>query len=187
MKKRLFMVLAAVGLLALLAVPAAVLAQSDEVVYPAYRGLWDVSTQSRVAELLGVTPAELAAQMNGGATLNELAAAKNVSTDRLVGTIVAPHKEMLDLQVKYGRLTALQAQQALDAITARVEALAQTNFATVSAPALGVGAYCPMMGGGNQADPTINPCYSAPVRGGGRGGMMGGGMMGGGMMGSWGW
>jgi len=183
MKKRLFMVLVAVGLLALLAIPVAVLAQSDEVVYPAYRGLWDLSTQDRVAELLGVTRTELVAQLQDGATLNELAAASNVSTDTLVATILAPHKEMLDLQVKYGRLTAEQAQLALDAVTARVEALVQTAFAATSA--LGVGAYCPMMGGGYQVDLTVTPGYSAPVRGGGWG--RGGGMMGGGMMGGWRW
>ena len=183
MKKRLFMVLVAVGLLALLAIPVAVLAQSDEVVHPAYRGLWDLSTQDRVAELLGVTRTELVAQLQGGATLNELAAASNVSTDTLVATILAPHKEMLDLQVKYGRLTAEQAQLALEAVTARVEALVQTAFAAISTPALGVGAYCPMMGGGYQVDPTVTPGYSAPVRGGGWG--RGGGMMRGGMRGGW--
>jgi len=183
MKKRLFMVLVAVGLLALLAVPAAVLAQSEEVVYPAYRGLWDLSTQARVAGLLGVTPAELAGQLQGGATLNELAAAKNVSSDTLVATILAPHKEMMDLQMKYGRLTAEQAQVALATVTARVETLVQTAFAAISTPALGVGAYCPMLGGGYQVDPTVTPGYSAPVRGGGWG--RGGGMMGGRMMGGW--
>jgi len=194
-KKKLIMVLVAVGLLALLAVPAAVLAQGDEVYYPAYRGLWDTGTQDRVAGLLEVTRAELVAQLQGGATLNELAAAKNVSTDTLVATILAPHKDMMDLQVKYGRLTAEQAQLALETITARVQALVQTTFAATSTPALGVGAYCPMMGGGYQADPTATPGYTAPARGGGwgrgggmmGGGMMGGGMMGGGMMGGWRW
>ena len=101
MKKRWLIVLV-VGLLALLAVPAAVLAQSDQATvgyYPAYRGLWDLSAQDRVAELLGVSRTELLAELQGGATLNELAAARNMSTESLVATNLAPHKEMLDLKV----------------------------------------------------------------------------------------
>ncbi len=181
MKKRWLIVLAVVGLLALLAVPAAVLAQSDEATvgyYPAYRGLWDVSAQDRVAELLGVPRTELLTALEGGAALSELAAARNVSTESLVATILAPHKEMLDLKVKYGRLTAEQAQQAMEALTVRVQALVQTTFAATST--WGPGAYCPMMGGGYQGDSAVAPGFNAPGRGRGLG-------RGGGMMGSWGW
>jgi len=194
MKKRWLMVLAVVGLLALLAVPAAVLAQGDEETvgyYPAYRGLWDTSAQTRVAGLLGISRNELVTRLQGGATLNQLAAASNVSTDTLVATILAPHKEMLDLQVKYGRLTAEQAQLALETVTARVQALVQTTFAATSTWGPGTGPYCPMMGGGYQADPTVTPGYNAPATSRfntparGRGGRMGRGMMGGGMMGGW--
>jgi len=185
MKKRWLIVLV-VGLLALLAVPAAVLAQSDEATvgyYPAYRGLWDLSTQNRVAELLGVPRTELMTALEGGATLSELAVARNVSTESLVATILAPHKEMLDVKVKYGRLTAEQAQQALETLTVRVQALVQTTFAATST--WGPGAYCPMMGGGYQGDTTVTPGFNAPGRGRGLG--RGGGMMGRGMMGSWRW
>ena len=191
MKKRWFMVLAVVGLLALLAVPAAVLAQSDEETvgyYPAYRGLWDLSTQNRVAELLGISRTELLTALEGGATLSQVAEANGVPTANLVATIVAPHKEMLDIQVKYGRLTAEQAQQALEAHTARVQALVQTTFAATSTWGPGTGFYCPMMGGGYQGDPTATPGFNAPGGGWGRGGgMMGGGMMGRGMRGGWNW
>ncbi|MBU2009075.1 MAG: YckD family protein [Chloroflexi bacterium] len=188
MKKRWFMVLMVVGLLALLAVPAAVLAQSDEATvgyYPAYRGLWDVSAQERVAQLLGITPAELLTQLEGGATLSELAAAKGVPTESLVATILAPHKEMLDIKVKYGRLTPEQAQQALETVTARVQALVQTRFTATSTWGPGTGPYCPMMGGGYQGDPNATPGLNAPGRG--RGWGRGGGMMGRGMMGGWDW
>ena len=196
MKKRWLMVLAVVGLLALLAVPAAVLAQSDEATvgyYPAYRGLWDTSAQTRVAELLGISRTELLAALEGGATLSQVAEANGVPTARLVEAIVAPHKEMLDIQVKYGRLTAEQAQQVLEAHTARVQALVQTSFAATSTWGPGTGPYCPMMGGGYQADPTVTPGYNAPATSRfntparGRGGRMGRGMMGGGMMGGWDW
>lgn len=183
MRKRWLMVLAVVGLLALLAIPATALAQgSDEETwgyYPAYRGLWDLSAQDRVAELLGLTPTELMTRLEGGATLGELAAASNVSTDTVVATILAPHKEMLDIKVKYGRMTAEQAQQALEALTIRVQALVQTTFAATSSFGPGVGAYCPMMGGGYQAGAAAGP--SSNPRGWGRG------MMGGRMMGGWRW
>jgi hypothetical protein len=182
MKKKWFIVLLVVGLLAVLAVPAAVLAQGNEattVYYPAYRGLWDTSAQDRVAGLLGLTPTELLAQLQGGTTLSELAAARNVSIDSLVATILAPHKEILDIKVKYGSLTAEQAQQALEAITASVQALVQTTFTATSS--WGPGAYCPMMGGGYQGDPTVTPGFNTPGRG------RGGGMMSRGMMGGWGW
>lgn len=186
MKKRWLIVLV-VGLLALLAVPAAVLAQSDEATvgyYPAYRGLWDLSTQNRVAELLGVPRTELLAALEGGATLSELAEAKGVPTANLVATILAPQTEMLALQVKYGRLTPEQAQQALEAHTARVEALVQTTFAAASTWGPGVGPYCPMMGGGYQGDyAPATPRLNTPAWG--RGGGMMGGMRGRGMMGSW--
>ncbi len=190
MKKRWFIVLAVVGLLALLAVPAAVLAQGDEATvgyYPAYRGLWDLSTQNRVAELLGIPRTELLTALEDGATLSQVAEAKGVPTAKLVEAIVAPQKEMLDIQVKYGRLTAEQAQQALEAHTVRVQALVQTTFAAITTWGPGVGPYCPMMGGGYQGDyaPTASPRFNLPAWG--RGGMMGRGMMGRGMMGGWDW
>jgi len=187
MNKRWLIVLAAVGLLALLAVPATVLAQGDEATvgyYPAYRGLWETSAQTRVAELLGISRTELLTALDGGSTLSALAAARNVTTDTLVATILAPHKEMMDLQVKYGRLTAEQAQQALEAVTARAQALVQTTFAATATLGPGTGAYCPMMGGGYQADPTVTSGSNARAWGRG-GGMMGG--MGRGMMGGWDW
>jgi len=178
MKKRWLMVLAVVGLLALLAVPAAVLSQSDEEteVYYHARHLWDTSAQTRVAGLLGISRNELVTRLQGGATLNQLAAASNVSTDTLVATILAPHEEMLDLQVKYGRLTAEQAQLALETVTARVQALVQTTFAAAPTWGPGTGPYCPMMGQGMMGEEEEE--MEEMMGQGMMGGMMGPGMMG---------
>jgi len=180
MKKKWLIVLVVAGLLAVLAVPAVVLAQSGATggYPPAYSGLWDLSAQNRVAELLGISSTDLQTQLQGGATLQGLAAAKNVSSDVLVAAILAPQKDMLDLQVKYGRLTAEQAQQALEALTASAQVLVQATFAG-STSGTWSGGYCPMMGGAYGSDDTV-PGFNR------FGGIMGGGMMGGrGMMGGW--
>lgn len=61
------------------------------------------------ASYLGMTEAELRAQLAGGKTLAEVAKAKGKSVDGLVSALVAAEKKGLDAAVKAGRMTQAQA------------------------------------------------------------------------------
>ena len=61
------------------------------------------------AAYLGMTEAELQAQLAGGKTLAEVAKAKGKSVDGLVSALVADEKKELDAAVEAGRITQAQA------------------------------------------------------------------------------
>jgi polyhydroxyalkanoate synthesis regulator phasin len=61
------------------------------------------------ASYLGLTEAELGAQLAGGKTLADVAKAKGKSVDGLVSALVADEKKELDAAVKAGRITQAQA------------------------------------------------------------------------------
>jgi len=198
------------GVLAVLAlIPAAALADGPARGYGYYPELWGPLTQGRVAKVLGLTRTQLLERLGEGATLKELAEEKGVSPETLVNTILAPQKDYLDLQVKYGYLTRTQAQETLADLRLRAQDLVETSFLSPGgflgprggAPyPYGPGAWedwsghCPMMGGSGMMGPggfrggwynrdsqRIAP-YSPPrSQPPSRG--WGGGMMGGGMMG----
>jgi hypothetical protein len=66
------------------------------------------------ATYLGLTPEELRAQVEGGKTLAQVAAAQGKSVDGLKAAILAGAKERLDQAVAAGKLTAAQKQTMLD-------------------------------------------------------------------------
>ena len=61
------------------------------------------------ASYLGMTEAELLAQLTGGKSLADVAKAKGKSVDALVSALVADEKKELDAAVKAGRITQAQA------------------------------------------------------------------------------
>src|SRR6266508_1716616 len=66
-----------------------------------------------VAAYLGLTQDELRAQLEGGKTLAQVAAAQSKSVDGLKAAILAGAKQELDQAVAAGQLTAAQEQQML--------------------------------------------------------------------------
>lgn len=90
-------------------------------------GLLDRVTLQRVADLLGITADEVADQRREGKALAEIAQAQGVAEEALTDTILAPFKDWLTLQVKYGYLTQEQADARLRFQEARVKELISTT------------------------------------------------------------
>ncbi|XUW99713.1 MAG: hypothetical protein TUN42_07415 [Dehalogenimonas sp.] len=132
----------------------------------------DSGTLSRLATALGLTPADLTAQLQAGKTLAALAGEKNAPTATLVEAIIAPYADQVALQVKYGYITQAQAQTLLDNARQAAGTLLTQNLATVS----GVNSWTGFCGNYLNGNPNTNTGW----------GMMGSGMMGSGMMGGWG-
>jgi len=65
------------------------------------------------ASYLGLTGAQLRAQLESGKTLAEVAEAQGKTVDGLVAALVADEKKELDAAVKAGRLTEVQAKDLL--------------------------------------------------------------------------
>ncbi|MDQ2983577.1 MAG: hypothetical protein M3R70_06605 [Actinomycetota bacterium] len=65
------------------------------------------------ASYLGLTEAQLRAQLESGKTLAQVAKAKNKSVDGVVAALVADEKKELDAAVAAGRITKAQEQQLL--------------------------------------------------------------------------
>ena len=76
-------------------------------------GYFDGPTLTRLAEALGLTPADLSSQLQSGKTLANLAQEHNVPLAALEDVIIAPYKDRLSTQVKYGYLTQEQANSLL--------------------------------------------------------------------------
>lgn len=73
-----------------------------------------------VADILGITPAELRAQLRSGKTLAEIAKTKNISQATLVEKLVAAAKSRLAAEVKAGRLTQARADAIAKNLSARI-------------------------------------------------------------------
>jgi hypothetical protein len=81
------------------------------------------------ADYLGLTRAELRAELRDGRSLAQIATARGKKVDGLVAAIVAPAKERLAKAVAAKRLTQERADALLDRLTDRVERLVQRTFA----------------------------------------------------------
>ncbi len=84
---------------------------------PGGPGMHRAGSLEAAAAYLGLTEAQLRAQLEAGKTLAEVTKAKGKSVDGLVSALVADEKQKLDAAVKAGRITQAQA----DAITANAK------------------------------------------------------------------
>jgi hypothetical protein len=75
------------------------------------------------AKYLGLTEAQLRAQLRSGKTLAQVATAQGKSVDGLKAAILADAKSRLDQAVSAGKLTAAQAKTILAALTSHVDRL----------------------------------------------------------------
>ncbi len=115
---------------------------------------------SETAKLTGLSTTEVISALQSGQTFAQIAAAHDVSKEKLVAAVVAERKAVLDAKVKDGTLTQEQADAMLTQIQTRVTA---------------------------EVDETHIPGQGMMNRGGGmRGGQGGRGRGGHGMMGGWG-
>ena len=73
-----------------------------------------------VADILGITPAELRTQLRSGKTLAEIAKTKNISQATLVDKLDAAAKTRLAAEVKAGRLTQARADAIAKKLSARI-------------------------------------------------------------------
>ncbi len=81
------------------------------------------------AEYLGLTRAELRAELRKGQSLAQIARAKGKSVDGLVAALTAHVKARLTKAVESDRLTRQRADELLDRLTDRIEKLVQKQFA----------------------------------------------------------
>ncbi|PPD58440.1 hypothetical protein [Dehalogenimonas etheniformans] len=150
-------------------------------------GCVDSGTLARVATVLGLTPADLATQLQSGKTLGSIATEKNISSSAVVDAIIANFQARINLQVQNGYLTQTQAQTYLDAARQAAQNLLTLNLASVSGSntwagfcgeylnaSVGPGPFGPgMMGGWSYTSDTVTP--GNPAAPGFGWGMMGGG------------
>ena len=92
-----------------------------------------------VAKLLGIQPADVAAQRQAGQSLAQIAQAKGVSEDKVVDTILAERKATLDARVKAGTLTAEQEKLMLDRMQSQVKTADERTSVGPMGPADGTG------------------------------------------------
>jgi len=124
-----------------------------------------------IAGLLGLTPAEITAQLAEGKSLVEIAATKGVTEDQLVAAILDPMKQFMQQNVISSVWTQAQLDARLKLAEQHIRLIVNTQ-GTSTGFGIGPGAGCGGAGTGGAG-------FS-----GGRGGMMGG--FGGGMMGGFG-
>jgi hypothetical protein len=74
-----------------------------------------------VANAVDTTVTDLEAQLNSGKTLVEIAAAKGISQDQLITSLMAPVKDQTALMLKYGFMTQAQ----VDTMTQQLPAMLQ--------------------------------------------------------------
>ncbi|MFH1647759.1 MAG: hypothetical protein ABID71_08770 [Chloroflexota bacterium] len=133
----------------------------------------DSPTLTRLAQVLGLTPDELASYLQKGETLAEIAQEQGIPEEELVEAIVAPHAGQIELRVKYGYLTESEAETLLETVRERATGLLEQDLSGQSGDA--------------SWEEMEEYCGNAM---GGWGGMMGGqygsGHGWGGMMGGWG-
>jgi len=127
------------------------------------------STVDVLASLFKMTPEELAAQLQGGTTILELATERGLTTADVVEAVVDARSVAINEAVKAGRITQAQADLMIENMTENMTQMIES------------GVQCGLGAG------TGAGCGGAGTGVAGRGGMMGGrgGMMGGrgGMMG----
>ncbi len=82
----------------------------------------------QLATLLGTTTADLKTQLSSGNTLSDIAAAKGVSQDQLMQTMMGPYADHLALMVKYGYLTQAQADDLAQQARTRLQSVITSQF-----------------------------------------------------------
>ncbi len=93
-----------------------------------------------VATLLGLQPADVAAQRQAGKSLAQIAEAKGVSEAKVVEAILADRKATLDARVKAGTLTAEQEKLMLDRMQTQVQtAVERTTVGPMQGAGAGMG------------------------------------------------
>jgi hypothetical protein len=74
------------------------------------------------ADTLGMTQADLIAQLQGGKTITQIAAEKKVALDTIVNAFIAPRKAYLEALIANGQLTQAQMDTMLATMKANVTA-----------------------------------------------------------------
>lgn len=98
-------------------------------------GISNAITLNRIATFLGITPEELKTQLAGGKSLLQLAIDNNKTAKDLVTTILAPWKEHLQIDAKYGYVSQAEADALYQLRAVRTEAsLSRTMPARGAAP-----------------------------------------------------
>ncbi len=77
---------------------------------------------------LGLTPAQLRSELEGGKTLAQIATAHGKTVDGLVQALVAAAKAKLDAAVTAGRLTRTEADQTLAGLKERITSFVNGRF-----------------------------------------------------------
>ncbi len=119
-------------------------------------GRWggQFSALDSVAKLLGVQPADVAAQRQEGKSLVQIGQAKGVDEATLIDTILASRKATLDAQVKAGTITQAQADLMLSRMQTQVKAAVERTTVGPMGTASGVG---PGMGQGARMGRGFGP------------------------------
>jgi len=101
-----------------------------------FRGWADLRghTLDRVAQKLNMSTSDLLAALQKGQTLKDIAASKNVSESDLADYILAPLKDSLAVDVKYGQMTQQQADAALANAKQALTKLMETPLNQVRSP-----------------------------------------------------
>lgn len=183
MSKRAKLIVAGLGIAALIAIPVVGTAfaagpttpNSSGAAGQYYCGYAGGSYLNSVSTLLGLTPAEIQTQLQNGQSLVEIAATKGVTESALVDAILTPMKQQVQQMVTAGYLTQQQAEQRVQLMTQNIQAAVNAKGAVYNG-ANGLNGYG-MMGGwgsmmrgwnGNQGN------TNGAGTNGGWGGMMGG-------------
>ena len=100
---------------------------------------------SAAAKALGITPAELGADLRGGKTLKEVAAAKGVAYETVSAAVLASVKSDLDAAVAAGTIKQPRADRILDRLKGNL-ADGRLRKARPAAPAAPAGSAAPATG-----------------------------------------
>jgi hypothetical protein len=95
------------------------------------RGDWggpDNSLVAVAAEVLGMDRTTLAAELNTGKTIADVAKANGVALDKIVTAFVQPHADWLNQAVKDGKITQAQADQYIATMKANITAKLSAPF-----------------------------------------------------------
>lgn len=75
---------------------------------------------AEAAEVIGIEPSELLAELRGGRTIAEVGEANGVDVDAVIDAVVAAERDRLDELVDDGRLTQAEADELADGLEDRV-------------------------------------------------------------------
>ncbi len=92
-----------------------------------------------VANLLGISTGDVAAQRQEGQSLVQIAQAKGVDETKLIDTILASRKATLDAQVKAGTITQAQADLMLSRMQTQVKTAVERTTVGPMGQASGAG------------------------------------------------